>query len=139
MTANEIQAARTHGVNYWLYLVADCLTDTPRIQAIQNPGAKLSAGEWSAAQTLFAVRFGATSPCCNGQSRTAAYCAYREGLSRDANEIQVGNAKTYSLLNVPSARIAKFPATILPFGGGISTPTFSPALTFVGNHRDHAT
>lgn len=60
MTANEIQAARTHGENYWLYLVAGCLTDTPRIPLIQNPGAKLSAGEWSAAPTLFAVRFDAT-------------------------------------------------------------------------------
>jgi Domain of unknown function (DUF3883) len=36
MTANEIDAARVHGQNYWLYLVAGCLTESPKVQAIQN-------------------------------------------------------------------------------------------------------
>jgi hypothetical protein len=58
MTANEIQAARVHGQNYWLYLVAGCLAEAPKVQTIQNPAAKLNAGEWSAMPTLFAVRFG---------------------------------------------------------------------------------
>jgi hypothetical protein len=58
MTANEVQAARAHGENYWLYLVAECLTDSPKVQTIQNPAKRLDAGEWSATPTLFAVRFG---------------------------------------------------------------------------------
>jgi hypothetical protein len=62
MTANEIEAARVHGQNYWLYLVAGCLTDAPRVQTIQNPASKLSAGEWSATPTLFALKFGGYPP-----------------------------------------------------------------------------
>jgi Domain of unknown function (DUF3883) len=30
LTANEMSAAQTHGSNYWLYLVAGCLTATPK-------------------------------------------------------------------------------------------------------------
>jgi hypothetical protein len=61
MTANEIAAARIHGDRYWLYLVAGCLTNAPQVQTIQNPAAKLAADEWSAAPTLFSIRFRATS------------------------------------------------------------------------------
>jgi hypothetical protein len=57
MTANEMQAARDHGEHYWLYLVAGCLTDAPKVQGIQNPASRLHAGAWSATPTLFAVRF----------------------------------------------------------------------------------
>ena len=58
MTTNEIGAAQTHGANYWLCLVAGCLTEAPKIQMIKNPAAELDAGRWSATPTLFAVRFG---------------------------------------------------------------------------------
>ena len=57
MTANEMSAAATHGSNYWLYLVAGCLTATPKIQAIQDPGGKLTTGEWSATTAIFSLRF----------------------------------------------------------------------------------
>jgi hypothetical protein len=60
MTANEMSAARIHGDRYWLFLVAGCLTDAPRVQAIQNPAAKLAADEWSATPTLFSIKFRAT-------------------------------------------------------------------------------
>ena len=57
MTANEMNAATTHGSNYWLYLVAGCLTATPKIQAIQNPIGRLTSGEWSATPAVFSLRF----------------------------------------------------------------------------------
>jgi len=57
LTANEINAAVTHGSNYWLYLVAGCLTASPKVQAIQDPAGKLHAGEWSATPAVFSLKF----------------------------------------------------------------------------------
>jgi hypothetical protein len=37
ITANEWNSARKMGDNYWLYLVADCLSKTPTIERIPNP------------------------------------------------------------------------------------------------------
>lgn len=37
VTKREWEAAETHGENYKLYLVADCLSKTPKIQIISNP------------------------------------------------------------------------------------------------------
>jgi hypothetical protein len=39
ITANELRAARTHGSDYWLFLVARCMSDSPRVQAILIPRA----------------------------------------------------------------------------------------------------
>jgi hypothetical protein len=57
LTANEINAAVTHGSNYWLYLVAGCLTASPKVQAIRDPAGKLRAGEWSATPAVFSLKF----------------------------------------------------------------------------------
>ena len=57
-TAGELRAARTHGVDYWLYLVAGCLTSAPRVQAIQDPANHLVEGIWTATPVLFELRFG---------------------------------------------------------------------------------
>lgn len=57
LTANEKRAAETHGASYWLYLVADCLTDNPKIQTIQNSAEKLQLGEWTLEPAVYTVRF----------------------------------------------------------------------------------
>lgn len=57
LTAGELRAAKTHGQNYWLYLVGNCLTDSPRVQVINDPGDKLSAGIWSVTPALYTLRF----------------------------------------------------------------------------------
>jgi hypothetical protein len=64
LTANEINAAVTHGSNYWLYLVASCLTASPKVQAVQDPAAKLRAGEWSAAPAVFSLKFAPSLTNC---------------------------------------------------------------------------
>ena len=57
ITAGEMRAAKAHGDSYWLYLVAGCLTDTPKVQAIQNPGARLELGQWTASPSVYSVKF----------------------------------------------------------------------------------
>jgi len=37
LTRKEFSAARQHGPRYWVYLVAGCLDQRPRLQRIQNP------------------------------------------------------------------------------------------------------
>jgi hypothetical protein len=56
ITRNELRAAREHGDRYWIFLVANCLTDRPRIQRICNPAARLSDGSWSAVPMVYSVR-----------------------------------------------------------------------------------
>jgi hypothetical protein len=58
LTANELRAAREHADAYWIVLVANCLTNRPRIQRICNPAAALDAGEWTATPALYSVRLG---------------------------------------------------------------------------------
>ena len=58
LTANEMNAApNAHRSNYWLYLVAGCLTGSPKVHPIQDPAGKLHAGEWSATPAVFSLRF----------------------------------------------------------------------------------
>ena len=59
LTAGEMRAARAHGDSYWLYLVSGCLTARPKVQAVQNPAAKIDTGCWRSTPSIFAVRFGA--------------------------------------------------------------------------------
>lgn len=56
LTANELRAAQEHGDKYWIFLVANCLTDRPRIHRICDPAAKLSHGAWIATPALFSIR-----------------------------------------------------------------------------------
>lgn len=58
ITTNELNAAKEHGLNYWLYLVCRCLTDEPIIQIMQNPGEKLNSGQLVAKPLLFSIRSG---------------------------------------------------------------------------------
>ena len=55
LTAGELKAAQLHGAAYWLYLVAGCLTDHPRIQRVCNPAAQLAAGVWTMKPMLYSV------------------------------------------------------------------------------------
>jgi Domain of unknown function (DUF3883) len=48
MTAREWNTAKEKGENYYLYLVANCLSTSPIIQAIQNPYAWYTASKLSA-------------------------------------------------------------------------------------------
>ena len=57
ITAGEMRAARLHRENYWLYLVAGCLTDAPNVQAICDPVASINARDWTAATAVYSVRF----------------------------------------------------------------------------------
>ncbi len=57
LTANEMKAATAHGENYWLCLVANCETDRPAIQLIQDPMRKIADGEWTANPAIYSVRF----------------------------------------------------------------------------------
>lgn len=47
ITSNEWGAAKKHRKNYHLYLVADCLGYSPKIQIITNPYSKHQNNEWS--------------------------------------------------------------------------------------------
>ena len=55
LTANELRAAQAHGAQYWIFLVANCLTDHPKIQRICGPAERLSTGAWQAVPALFTV------------------------------------------------------------------------------------
>jgi len=44
----ELRAAQQHGESYWIYLVASCFIDRPRIQRVRNPAARISSGQWAA-------------------------------------------------------------------------------------------
>jgi hypothetical protein len=44
ITSGEWKAAIARGNRYWLYLVADCTTTTPRIQRLQNPAQLIDDG-----------------------------------------------------------------------------------------------
>lgn len=55
VTANELRAAREHGDTYWIFLVANCLTDRARIQRICNPAQRLTDGDWTATPALYSV------------------------------------------------------------------------------------
>lgn len=56
LTAGELAAAQVHGDSYWLYLVASCLTDHPRIARIRHPASRIASGEWRPQPTLYRVR-----------------------------------------------------------------------------------
>lgn len=58
LTANELRAAQQHGTEYWIFLVANCLTDHPRIQRVRAPGKKLADGGWVATPAVYNVSFG---------------------------------------------------------------------------------
>ena len=60
LTVGEMNAAQSHGSNYWLYLVAGCLTESPKVQAIRDPASQLNEGVWSATPVLFSLRFAAS-------------------------------------------------------------------------------
>jgi hypothetical protein len=59
LTAGEMHAAQSHSPNYWLYLVAGCHTESPKAQAIRDPGSQLQERLWSATPVLFSLRFAA--------------------------------------------------------------------------------
>jgi hypothetical protein len=56
LTVGELEAAQRYGSHYWIYLVAECLTELPKVQAIQNPYERLSNGSWPIRPALYTVR-----------------------------------------------------------------------------------
>jgi hypothetical protein len=58
MTAGEMRAAKAHGQGYWLYLVAGCLTDRPKVQAVRDPATQIAEGNWATTPVVFSVKFG---------------------------------------------------------------------------------
>jgi hypothetical protein len=58
LTANELRAAKAHGAHYWIFLVANCLTDHPKIQRICGPAGYLASGAWQATPALFTIALG---------------------------------------------------------------------------------
>lgn len=54
-TAGELKAARTHSGGYWLYLIAGCLTDHPRLQRIRNPAKRIASRGWGCTPVLYRV------------------------------------------------------------------------------------
>ncbi|HET7085147.1 MAG TPA: DUF3883 domain-containing protein [Rhizomicrobium sp.] len=60
LTVREYEAAKAHKESYWLYLVANCLTDHPKVQRVQDPASKIESNEWSAEPMLFNITFAAT-------------------------------------------------------------------------------
>ncbi len=57
-TVGEYSAAKAHKDSYWIFLVASCMTDRPKIQMIQDPASMIAGGGWSARSVLFNVTFG---------------------------------------------------------------------------------
>jgi len=72
LTAGEMRAAKAHGEGYWLYLVAGCLTERPKVQAVRNPAALLADGLWAAIPSMFSVRFGSSVGKLNEPARLDA-------------------------------------------------------------------
>ena len=58
LTVGEYQAAKAHCDSYWLFLVANCLTDRAKVQRIRNPASLIGSGGWTARPILFNVSFG---------------------------------------------------------------------------------
>src|SRR5262249_37139349 len=44
LTAGEWRAAQALGEHYWLYLVSECCSTSPKIQRLQNPAALVESG-----------------------------------------------------------------------------------------------
>jgi hypothetical protein len=61
LTAAEMRAAKAHGSNFWLYLVAGCLTDDPKVQPIRDPARKIASGAWVVVPAVYSIRFGSAS------------------------------------------------------------------------------
>ncbi|MBA4010937.1 MAG: hypothetical protein C0481_03645 [Phenylobacterium sp.] len=57
VTAGELRSARTHRQGYWLYLVAGCLTASPKVQIIQDPVSYIETSAWAATPAVYSVRF----------------------------------------------------------------------------------
>ena len=62
LTSGEWNAARKLGVRYWLYLVANCLGVSPKIQALPNPanladdgGLEVTPVRWRLAKPMDSV------------------------------------------------------------------------------------
>lgn len=48
LTAGELAAAKQWRQDYWVYLIADCLSASPRLQRINDPAGKLETELWAA-------------------------------------------------------------------------------------------
>ena len=54
ITFHEWEAACKHGRNYWLYIVAGCFSDSPKVQMIQDPASKASK-DWTLTPTRYSL------------------------------------------------------------------------------------
>ena len=57
VTAKEWNAAKADRSQYWLYLVAECMSNSPKIEKFQDPFALNQAGSWEATPLLWKLEF----------------------------------------------------------------------------------
>jgi len=57
ITANELAAAKRYGGDYSLLLIANCMSNSPRYQLINNPAHLLEHKNWDIVPTAFRIRF----------------------------------------------------------------------------------
>ena len=57
ITANELAAAKEHGDDYSLFLIAKCMSETPSYQVVRNPARLIDGGEWNVEPTVFRLSF----------------------------------------------------------------------------------
>ena len=57
ITANELAAAKRYGSDFSLFLVAKCMSNSPRYQIITNPAQLLDHKEWEIEPTTFRIHF----------------------------------------------------------------------------------
>ena len=77
LTDGELSAARRLGRKYWIYLVSDCFSSSPKLQRIQDPAAMLDSNVLTAKPIAWricrSVGSRATQPIRNGTLCTARH------------------------------------------------------------------
>ena len=57
VTAGEWKAAMDHRIQYWLYLVAECMSKRPKIEKVQDPFGMHQKGNWEVTPLLWRLEF----------------------------------------------------------------------------------
>jgi Holliday junction resolvase-like predicted endonuclease len=55
ITANELKVAEVLKEDFYIYFVTDCLSQTPKVQPVRNPVAKINTNEWSTSPISYSV------------------------------------------------------------------------------------
>jgi hypothetical protein len=57
LTANELEAAKREGKNYWLFLVSNCRSRRPKVQRLQDPARLIQEGRMKKTPIQYRVTF----------------------------------------------------------------------------------